>query len=87
MSARMDHFSRRKFVSGLTLTGAAVALGPRPDPALAEPPPETTRLRLLRTGSICWAPQYIADDLLRDYFFSDVRYVELPKGGVSGVVY
>jgi NitT/TauT family transport system substrate-binding protein len=49
----------------------------------AEPPPETTRLRLLKTGSICWAPQYIADDLLRAEGFTEITYVDMPTGAVS----
>ena len=30
-----------------------------------EPPPETTTLRLDQRASLCVAPQYIAQDLLR----------------------
>jgi len=55
----------------------------RPESAAAEPPPETTRLRLLKMGSICWAPQYIADDLLRLEGFTDITYAEMPAGAVS----
>ena len=50
----------------------------------AEPPPETTKLRLLKeTGRICWAPQYVAEDLLRAEGFTDVTYVDFPGGAVS----
>jgi NitT/TauT family transport system substrate-binding protein len=42
----------------------------------AEPPPETTRLTLLQTASMCQAPQYVAEDLLRGEGFSDVRYIK-----------
>src|SRR2546422_254960 len=38
--------SRRKFLAGLTLTGTAGLLGLHPRPVAAEPPPETTRIRL-----------------------------------------
>ena len=69
--------SRREFLNRITLAGAATFLGVRPLPVAAEPPPETTRLRLLRAPSICWAPQYIADDLLRAEGFTDITYVEM----------
>jgi NitT/TauT family transport system substrate-binding protein len=47
----------------------------------AEPPPETTTLRLLRTGSICWAAQYVAEELLHDEGFARVTYPNVPGGG------
>src|SRR5436190_19894441 len=75
--------SRREFLNRITLAGAATFLGVRPLPVAAEPPPETTRLRLLRAPSICWAPQYLADDLLRAEGFTDVTYVDFPAGPVS----
>ncbi|HZM46084.1 MAG TPA: ABC transporter substrate-binding protein [Burkholderiales bacterium] len=74
-------WSRREFVSS-ALAGTAF-LGMGGGAAGAEPPPETTRLRLLKTGSICWAPQYIAEDLLRAEGFTDVSYVDMPTGAVS----
>ena len=37
--------------------------------------PETTTLRLRRDPSICVAPWYIAEDLLRAEGFTDIRYV------------
>ena len=52
----MDHVSRRAFVGGLAAAGATGLLGLPPDRANAEPPPETTKLRLARTHS---SPQKI----------------------------
>jgi NitT/TauT family transport system substrate-binding protein len=63
--------------------GAGSWVGLRSRGAGAEPPPETTRLRLLKTASVCWAPQYLADDLLRAEGFTDVTYVDFPGGPVS----
>ena len=40
-----------------------------------EGPPETTTIRLRRDPSICIAPWYIAEDLLRAEGFTDIRYV------------
>jgi NitT/TauT family transport system substrate-binding protein len=71
--------TRREFVSGLTLAGTEGLFGVRPQAVDAEPPPETTRLRIgdsvanTRRG-ICTAPQYVAEELLRGEGFSDVQY-------------
>jgi NitT/TauT family transport system substrate-binding protein len=67
-------FSRRRFLGGVTLAGTAGLLGVPPRPVAAEPPPETTRLRLALTGSICQAPQFVAEALLRGEGFTDVQY-------------
>jgi NitT/TauT family transport system substrate-binding protein len=74
---------RRAFLSGVSAICAGSWVGLRPRGAGAEPPPETTRLRLLKTASVCWAPQYLADDLLRAEGFTDVTYVDFPGGPVS----
>ena len=73
MGSRRDHLSRREFVGGMAAAGI---VGLRPDHAGAEPPPETTRLRLIKTVSICQAPQYFAEELFRSEGFTDVKYVE-----------
>ncbi len=70
------HCTRREFVSGLTLAGPAGLLGVRAA-AAAEPPPETSRIRLIRVdGNTCHAPQYLAEDLLRGEGFANVEYVK-----------
>ena len=75
--------SRREFLRQVAVAGTAGCLGLRPDAAAAEPPPETTRLRLIQSSSICWAPQYVADTLLRDEGFTDVQYAKLAGGVIS----
>ena len=55
---------RRDFLTRSALAGAAGLLGVGSEPVAAEPPPETTRLTLARTNSVCHAPQYIAEALL-----------------------
>jgi NitT/TauT family transport system substrate-binding protein len=72
---RVEGWSRRKFL-GLTLAGTAGLLGLKPDPVAAEPPPETTTLKLCQSPSLCWAPQYAAEELLRSEGFTDVQYVK-----------
>ena len=81
MSDRRFGCSRREFLGELTLAGTAGLVGLRPAYAAAEPPPETTRLRVHHSQSLCQAPQYIAEDLLRGEGFTDVQFVPLgPKG-------
>ena len=70
-------FSRREVLSGWTLAGAAGLLGLHAGPVTAEPPPETTRLRLVwNVGAICVAPEYMAEALLQAEGFSEVQYVK-----------
>jgi NitT/TauT family transport system substrate-binding protein len=60
----------------LTLAGTAGFLGLHPRQVAAEPPPETTTLRLIQLSGICIAPQYVAEELLRAEGFADVQYVK-----------
>jgi NitT/TauT family transport system substrate-binding protein len=69
-----DGWSRREFLE-LTLAGTAGLLGLRPGQVAAEPPPETTQIRLHRIPGICIAPQYVAEELLKAEGFTDVQYV------------
>ena len=71
---------RRAFLRAVSGAGTAALLGLPTARADAEPPPETTRLRLLRTTSMCWAPQFVAEDLLKAEGFTDVSYAERPDG-------
>jgi len=48
----------------------------------AEPPPETKRIRFVHAPSICIAPQYLAEELLRLEGFTEVEY--LPLGSRNG---
>ena len=72
-------FSRRRFLGGLTLGGTAGFLGLHARRVAAEPPPETTTLRLYDWPAICFSPQYVAKALLQGEGFTDVRYIKLPK--------
>lgn len=77
-----EGWSRREFLE-LTLAGAVGLLGLRPESFAVEPPPETTTLKLARTnGDLCMAPQYVAEQLLRDEGFTEVHYIK--KDGVGG---
>ena len=71
--------SRRDFLTGLSLAGAAGVLGARGLLA-AEEPLETTTVRLTSASGICVAPQYLAGELLRADGFTDIRFVPGMKG-------
>jgi NitT/TauT family transport system substrate-binding protein len=69
--------SRRALLGGLTLAGTAGLLGQKPGPVAAEPPPETTKLTLVQVTSLCVAPQYVAEELLRGEGFTEVQYLKV----------
>jgi len=71
-------FSRREFLAGTSTLGAAAFLG-LPRSAVADPPPETKRIRLLHVPAICTAPQYLAEEMLHLEGFSDVQYVKIEE--------
>ncbi len=72
-----DQWSRREFLSTAALAGTGALLGLQANSLAAEPPPETTKIRLAyHSRSLCHAPLYVAEDLLRAEGFSDVRYVK-----------
>jgi NitT/TauT family transport system substrate-binding protein len=77
-------WTRRALLGGLGVTGAVGLLGSHTRQAPAQPRPETTKIRLVRTSSICQAPQYVAEDLLRSEGFTDVRYVTKPTPAEIG---
>jgi len=77
MNKQEEHdWSRREFLSALTLASAAGILGLEGTPVAAEPPPEMTKLRIGHVGSACTAPQFIAEDLLRTEGFTDIKYIK-----------
>jgi NitT/TauT family transport system substrate-binding protein len=80
---RSDYWSRREFISALGVAGTGALLGLRHEAVAAEPPPETTKIRLVKIPSICRAPQYVAEEFLRGEGFTDVQYVRKEGGGAS----
>jgi NitT/TauT family transport system substrate-binding protein len=79
-----DGWTRRRFLGGLTLAGTAGLLGLYPRPGAAEPPPETTRLRLVAVYNSCFAPQFVAaEEFLQAEGFADVQYVQTADGQVE----
>jgi NitT/TauT family transport system substrate-binding protein len=81
MHTRRDAgWNRREFLSTLSLAGAAGFLGLRSESVAAEPPLETTKLKLMEINAICVAPVYVATELLRAEGFTDVKYVKAESG-------
>ena len=68
---------RRRFLGATAAVGAASVLS-LPLRASADPPPETTKIRLGRASFICYAPQYLAEEFLRLEGFTEVEFVSLP---------
>ena len=78
--------TRRQFVRDIALAGAAGACGFGRNALAAEAPPETTRIRLGKIPSICLAPQYVAEELLRAEGFREIEYVSFGTGPQAGGV-
>jgi len=77
--------TRRGLLGGMAAAGGMGLLGLDARPAAAEPPPETTRIRLSKVPSVCVAPQYVAEEFLASEGFTDVRYVGEKGAGVGGI--
>lgn len=80
---RFNEWNRREFLTNFGLAGTTALLGLERNAIAAEPPPETTRLRLVQTPSICLAAEYMAEEFLRSEGFTDVQYVK--KTGAKGI--
>ena len=78
----IETWNRRNFLGA---AGAIGLLGANEAFAAAEPPPETTRIRLVKLRSVCVAPQYVAEELLRAEGFTDIQYIDPGPSMRSGV--
>jgi NitT/TauT family transport system substrate-binding protein len=74
--------TRRRFLTTLSLAGAAGLLG-APLARAREGALETSTVRIANVAGICIAPQYVAEELLRAEGFIEIRYVRLPPGSNS----
>jgi NitT/TauT family transport system substrate-binding protein len=73
---RVESWNRREFLKESALAATGALLGLRSDSIAAEPPLETTKVKLLKSPAICSAPLYVAEELLRSEGFTDVQYVQ-----------
>jgi NitT/TauT family transport system substrate-binding protein len=77
--------SRRRFLATLTAAGGAGLIGGFNSSA-QEAPPETTSIRIAKNSTICFAPQYVADELLRTEGFTDIQYLERSSAVLSAAL-
>src|SRR6516162_7528685 len=73
--------TRRRLLGGMALSVPA-ALLPLRRAAAVEPPPETSTIRLSKHPTICFAPQYVCEELLRAEGFTDIRWVDIPNPSI-----
>ncbi|MCB1907874.1 MAG: ABC transporter substrate-binding protein [Rhodocyclaceae bacterium] len=73
-----DAWSRRRFLKCAAGAGAAALLAGHPESAAAEGPPETPSIRIHDAPITCFAPSYVAGELLSLEGFEDVQYVKTP---------
>jgi NitT/TauT family transport system substrate-binding protein len=71
--------NRRRFLATLSSAGAAGLIAASNSSA-QDLPLETTTITLVKSRSLCVAPQYVAEQLLRSEGFSEVRYVTSDAG-------
>jgi len=76
---------RRDFVRGVSLAAAGPWLGIG-EAAAAEGAPEITTVRLAKSRAICFAPIYIAENLLQAEGFATVRWAQAPVNAYDKLV-
>lgn len=70
----MRRLNRRQFGLHMASAGAAsiLPLGPA---FAADPPPETTSIRMRHSAALCFAPSYVVKEFLKAEGFTDIQYV------------
>ena len=71
--------NRRAFLRTAALGGATAIVAVRPAAVVAQPPLETSRIRLSQAIAICTAPQLVAGELLKSEGFADVQYQDISR--------
>ena len=95
-STNVHQLSRRDFLKvagGLGISAAGMTLldacgaGPATATPIAEDAPlETTTIKLIRTPSLCLAPLYMAEDLLKEAGFTDVQYAQVTTVNTNKII-
>ena len=70
---------RRRFLAGLCAAAGASIVG-GPQLSAEDGRLETTSIRIAKIAGICVAPQYVAEELLRQEGFTDISYVAADAG-------
>jgi NitT/TauT family transport system substrate-binding protein len=76
-------WSRREFLKTAALAASGALFGSPSDSPAAEPPPETTTIKLAQVPALCTAPQIVAEESLRSEGFTDIQYVKIKPGSAS----
>ena len=76
--------TRRRLLAMLSSTTASALFSGKV--SAQEQSPEVPSIRLAKSDSICWAPQYIADGLLRAEGFTDIQYVRRTPAVLAGAL-
>lgn len=71
-----EFITRRDFLARASALGV-MSVFQAPQIASAGQPPEIRRVRLSNIGALCFAPQFVAEELLRFEGFSEVEYVDV----------
>ena len=69
--------SRRYFLRRASASSIAALAGLDCPAAQADAPPEVSRIRIVHVPAVCFAPQYLAEELLHLEGFTDVEYLSL----------
>ncbi len=69
-------YTRRTFLSHASAIAVTGLLSISHRDAAAEPAPEVGKIRVVRSPSICLAPSYLAEELLRLEGFSEIEYID-----------
>lgn len=87
-ASRVSELRRREFLARTAALGATGLLGMARQALAADPPPETTRVRLVHTPFICLAPQYLAAEFFPMEGISDSEYLQFGSrsGGIDAIV-
>ena len=80
-----SYHNRRHFLAGASSAVAACMLGSRSVHA-AEPPLETTTIRLRKSTAICFAPLYVVEAFLHAEGFTDIQYPSVELGASQDLV-
>src|SRR6516165_9646653 len=78
--------TRRGFLTTLSATCAASLLLGRATAVVQDGPLDTTKIRIAKGSPLCWAPEYVADTLLRAEGFVEIENVIMPPADLTSAL-
>ena len=79
----MTNLQTRRQVLTTLAFGSLAGIVRSQETRAAEPPAEITAIRLSKFPAICFAPQYVCEELLQAEGFSDIRYLDTDGVAIS----